>query len=609
MDRHDIVPAHLAVEAMRDNGYKNAAYALAELMDNAIQAGAQTVELLCGEREVYVDQRSRSRIDQIGILDNGTGMNAATLRMALQFGNGTHLSEEHRTGMGRFGMGLPSSSISQCKKVEVWTWQNGPDSAIYSFLDLESIRQRSQTEIPAPQEKSIPPMWRSIGQSFGGSGTLVVWSKIDRCIWRTAKAIIDNSELLIGRLYRRFLDAKAVQIRMVCFDLDDPVHCDQRFARPNDPGYLMAETSCPEPFSSVPMFDAWGDESRSDHIADVPVSVNGQTHVIRIRYSLAKDDARKPVGGRDPGALPHGKHAAGNVGVSMVRAERELELDQSWVIKYDTTERWWGIEVEFPPSLDELFGVTNNKQSARNFSELAKLDIDALLREKGLKSVDELKAELEADGDPRGPLVEVAQQIKNRLSVLRRQLKAGVKGSRSGQKRHTVPAAEEVATAATRERQLEGFRGKSDDDERLPADERKGIIEETLKEAGISSDTAEQQAFRTVTDGLKYVLTQADLETPAFFSVRPRGGAVIITLNTSHPAYPNLVEVLENEANGSDPALLQTRLANALEGLKLLLMAWARYEDEQPDGLPKSRAQETRVDWGRIARKFLEKET
>jgi hypothetical protein len=26
---------------MRDNGYKNAAYALAELMDNAIQAGAQ----------------------------------------------------------------------------------------------------------------------------------------------------------------------------------------------------------------------------------------------------------------------------------------------------------------------------------------------------------------------------------------------------------------------------------------------------------------------------------------------------------------------------------------------------------------------------------------
>ena len=45
---HDIVPVHLAVQAMRDNGYKNAAYAIAELMDNSIQAGATQVELLCG---------------------------------------------------------------------------------------------------------------------------------------------------------------------------------------------------------------------------------------------------------------------------------------------------------------------------------------------------------------------------------------------------------------------------------------------------------------------------------------------------------------------------------------------------------------------------------
>ena len=45
----DIVPTSLAVKAMRDNGYKNAAYAIAELMDNSIQAGATTVQLLCAE--------------------------------------------------------------------------------------------------------------------------------------------------------------------------------------------------------------------------------------------------------------------------------------------------------------------------------------------------------------------------------------------------------------------------------------------------------------------------------------------------------------------------------------------------------------------------------
>ena len=52
---HDIVPAHLAVQAMRDNGYKNAAYAIVKLIDNAIQAGASEVELLCGDYKAVLD--------------------------------------------------------------------------------------------------------------------------------------------------------------------------------------------------------------------------------------------------------------------------------------------------------------------------------------------------------------------------------------------------------------------------------------------------------------------------------------------------------------------------------------------------------------------------
>ena len=65
MSKVEIIPAHLAVKAMRDNGYKNAAYAIAELMDNSIQAGARKVELLCIQKTDFVEQRSRQRIDQI----------------------------------------------------------------------------------------------------------------------------------------------------------------------------------------------------------------------------------------------------------------------------------------------------------------------------------------------------------------------------------------------------------------------------------------------------------------------------------------------------------------------------------------------------------------
>jgi len=82
----------------------------------------------------------------------------------------------------------------------------------------------------------------------------------------------------------------------------------------------------------------------------------------------------------------------------------------------------------------------------------------------------------------------------------------------------------------------------------------------------------------------------------------------VITLNTSHPAYRNLVEVLESDETTTDVEKLQDRLSRASDGLKLLLSAWARYEDELPDGVQRTRAQDARVDWGRMARLFLERE-
>ena len=57
MTDFSIVPPHLAVRSMRDNGYKNMAYALAELVDNSIQAGARSVEVLLAERYELVTQR------------------------------------------------------------------------------------------------------------------------------------------------------------------------------------------------------------------------------------------------------------------------------------------------------------------------------------------------------------------------------------------------------------------------------------------------------------------------------------------------------------------------------------------------------------------------
>ena len=151
-------------------------------------------------------------------------------------------------------------------------------------------------------------------------------------------------------------------------------------------------------------------------------------------------------------------------------------------------------------------------------------------------------------------------------------------------------------------------KGKSDEGEKLPKEERKQEIQETLQEEGVTKAQAELLAATTVDDGLKYIFAEAPIDSPAFFSVKPKGGAIIVTLNTDHSAYRNLVEILEEDVDKADMDTLRSRLINSLEGLKLLLMAWARYEDEQPDGKRKSDAQNTRIDWGKIARQFLETE-
>ena len=600
----DIVPTHLAVQAMRDNGYRNAAYAIAELMDNAVQAGASMVELLCAEKTGQVNQRNRTRVEQIAVLDNGCGMDSDTLRLAMQFGNGTRLEAGKHDGIGRFGMGLPASSISQCTRVDVWTWQDGVENALHTFLDLQQIQDRRQSSVPRPTSNAVPALWQRMGSAFGASGTLVVWSNLDRCIWRTAATIIDNSEFVIGRMYRKWLDDGRVKIRFTAFNLEALTEREGMDALPNDPGYLIAHTSCPAPYGDTPMFEPLKDATgEADTEKVFQVEFRGEIHPVTVRFSLAKAAARDAP---NAGATPYGKHAKGNVGVSIMRAERELELDQSLIIQYDTRERWWGVEVDFSPGLDDLFGVTNNKQSARNFADLAKSDLDVMLK---TKTINQVLEELRDNDDPRGPLLAIINDINNHIVRMRAQIKdqtAGIRSLAATAKEH-VP--EQEATTRTKQRQEAGHVGQSDQDENLPRNTRLENAEQTLRAFGLPAQMVDTLAANIVRDNLKYRFIPTDLGSAAFFQVKTRGtGSIIIALNTQHPVYESLIEVLEESTVGVGPDELKRRLNGARDGLKTLLIAWARYEDELPEGSRRQAAQNARDDWGRVARDFLTNE-
>ena len=121
------------------------------------------------------------------------------------------------------------------------------------------------------------------------------------------------------------------------------------------------------------MFEEYGEPDK------VEVTLPDDTkHIVTIRYSIVKNPVRKKLSeiNVNPGHTDPGKHAQKNIGVSVIRAGRELELNKSFVIGYNPAERWWGVEVSFSPALDEIFGVTNNKQSATAFMQMD-LDADA----------------------------------------------------------------------------------------------------------------------------------------------------------------------------------------------------------------------------------------
>lgn len=185
--RNNIVDTRHFIQATRDAGYKSTASALAELIDNSIEANATKIDIILND--------TNDGIYSIEIIDNGYGMNEKTLRAALRFGGSDRFNK--RSGIGRFGMGLPNSSLSQARRVEVYTWQN-PTNVWMSCLDIDEVANQG---IRTSRVKDlISPTWREDSLQ---SGTVVIWSKCDRVEYRSRDRFISKLRMALGRVYRK----------------------------------------------------------------------------------------------------------------------------------------------------------------------------------------------------------------------------------------------------------------------------------------------------------------------------------------------------------------------------------------------------------------------
>ena len=616
-----------AVEALRDSGYMSTTHALAELIDNSIESGATSIEVFGVTQQD--DTTQKFTLKELAVLDNGEGMDAETLRRSLRYGDGTRWK---RQGIGRFGVGLPNSSMSQAKQVDVWSWQSGVTNALHTRLSIDDVNS-GLNEIPEPKLKSIPNVYRDKSRmEFGDSGTLVRWSDLDRVEWKRVSTTFRHTEVLLGRLYRRFLarpserlhpgdprndigsqrTIQCIPIQLVRnkFEVDED---NIVVVRPNDPLYLMSRTSCPEDFGPGPMFT---ELEVSPFV--VPVKYNGQEYPVRVRAAYARAHVRDPsnpeatwpeeYAGWDSGSTPWGKHAGQNMGVSLMRAHREVMLDDSWVSGDDPRERWWTVEVDFPTDLDEVFGVTNNKQGTVTFQRLARFDWkrEAL---PGEESFGDVRRRMEEEGDPRVSLLDLRRQIENARGLMRSRVRESRRSRGARHVQSEDQKADAKVTAAVKDRIEKGHKGESDlaGESVTEKEQREKQVESLVVKHRIDEQDALEKIDETIKAGNLVRWIQSSQSSPAFFDVEALPNLLQVALNTDHPVYSHLYEIMHPDVEELTEDEVRERLAKAAAAFRILIYSWARYEDEQT-GLDQRQVRNARFEWGKYAEEFFDED-
>ena len=169
------------IESTRAIGYSLEA-AVADIVDNSIAASARNVDIFF----FPIDGA------YIAILDDGLGMNTDELNCAMQYGSKNPTAVRDEKDLGRFGLGLKTASLSQCRCLTVITKQG-------NFIegrrwDLDHVAKAESWSLLVLGEKEINEAPQIEVLRSYQSGTLVIWQNLDRL-----KAGEINFEQALGR--------------------------------------------------------------------------------------------------------------------------------------------------------------------------------------------------------------------------------------------------------------------------------------------------------------------------------------------------------------------------------------------------------------------------
>jgi hypothetical protein len=351
--------APLLIESMRSLGYSFDT-AIADLIDNSVSAQAKNINILLDP----------SDDPQLIIFDNGHGMDAAELEEALRFGSRGPLETRNEFDLGRFGLGLKSASLSQCRRLIVASKTNNSLCCFSWDLDeVEKTDDWSVLEYSQDEIKQLPSI--ELFDSVD-SGTFVLLQNFDRItasshdVKKTLDTLLETAEDHLSLVFHRIITEDQVTISI-----------NGRAIEPKDP-FLENHKST--------------QRLREQSISIDDKKITLQPYILPHRNKLSREDLRK-VGGADD--------LRTNQGFYIYRCKR-LIIWGTWfrLLSKEELNKLARVKVDIPNSLDEIWSI-DVKKSTANLPDKIRKNLYGSIKESvfGSKKVIEYRGKLRREED------------------------------------------------------------------------------------------------------------------------------------------------------------------------------------------------------------------
>jgi hypothetical protein len=187
------------MHSLRSIGYTTHA-AIADLIDNSLGAGATRIDI----------DFAHTPHAFVSIIDNGMGMSRDELLRAMRYGSRDPREVRLGDDLGRFGLGLKTASLSQCRRLTVATLRD--DELSIAVWDVDECERRRCWWLLTPQSSAISAELIEALRA-NGHGTAVIWENLDRLLGNstanTRRALDDTMAAAADHLaltFHRFLN-------------------------------------------------------------------------------------------------------------------------------------------------------------------------------------------------------------------------------------------------------------------------------------------------------------------------------------------------------------------------------------------------------------------